>query len=93
MAGRLFTEADVAKLPKGAELALGPDDIVTPAALDLAHLNGVRVSRGGEQPLAPGSADPLWNRMLAEDGTYVVQVVAGRAVVTRLTQAGPVPIL
>lgn len=93
MASRLFTESDIAKLPKGAELALGPKDIVTPAALDLAHLNGVRVSRGDGAPFAPGQTDPLWGRMLAEDGTYVVQVVAGRPVVTRLTQAGPIPIL
>lgn len=92
MPGRLFTESDVAKLPAGGQLALGADDIATPSALDLAHLRGIRVTRGDGAAPAPGATDPLWNRMLAEDGTYVVQVVAGRPVVTRLTQAGPVPV-
>ncbi|MEX1024070.1 MAG: hypothetical protein WD226_03240 [Planctomycetota bacterium] len=88
---RLFTESDVAKLPRGAELALGPKDIATPSALDLAHLRGVRVVRGSGEASSPALGDTLWQRMLAEDATYVVQVVAGRPVVTRLTSAGPVP--
>ena len=36
MGKRLYTEADVRKLPRDAELQLGPGDIATPAALDLA---------------------------------------------------------
>lgn len=93
----LFDEARVRALPAGSELALGPGDLVTPAALDAAFERGIRVVRGGGSGSAgsagapaPAPSAPLWGRMLAQEGTYVVQVKGGRASVTRLTESGPV---
>lgn len=88
---RLYTEADVRALPRDAELVLGRSALATPAALDLAFERGLRVVFGaaGDTPAAlPGEA---LRRLLALDGTYVLNVRAGRATVTRLTEAGPVP--
>lgn len=83
---RLITERDVLAMRPGAELVLGADVIATPAALDAAHLRGLRVVRG-KRP-APAGSD-LWARLKSSDGTYVVQVSGGRAVVSRLGAAGP----
>ena len=92
---RLVTEADVLAMAPGAELVLDAGTLATPAALDAAHRRGVRVVRPGEGGAAsrPTASAPatLWDRMLAADGTYVVQVRAGRAVVTRLGDEGPKP--
>jgi hypothetical protein len=104
-AGNLYDEARVRALPDGGEIVLGKRDLATPAALDLAFAKGIRVRQAsdgsdgsdGASPL--GSARPsaasgagLWQRMLANDATYVVEVRAGRAVVHRLTPNGPIPI-
>lgn len=86
---RLYTEADVRALPRGAELVLGKAALATPAALDLAFERGVRVV-WGDGASAPAASDAL-ARLLAADGTYVLVVRAGRAQVTRLSDAGPVP--
>jgi hypothetical protein len=94
MARRLFTEACVRGLPRGSELVLGAEAVATPSALDLAFQRGVRVvySDGpggpGRAPRAPGDAE-LWSRIVAQDGTYVVDVRAGRATVHRVTPEGP----
>jgi len=99
VAGRnLFDEARVRALPDGGELVLGPGDVATPAALDRAFAKGIRVRWKAERaapaasPPAAGGPGGLWNRMLAEDGTYVVSVRGGRATVHRLTDAGPTPV-
>ena len=97
MAGRnLYDDARVRGLPDGGELVLGPGDVATPAALDRAFAKGIRVRWSKERgaPAAPTAptANGLFGRMLAEDGQYVVSVRAGRAVVHRLTEAGPVPV-
>ncbi|MEW6071957.1 MAG: hypothetical protein AB1726_05080 [Planctomycetota bacterium] len=88
----LYTEADVRALAAGSELVLGERAIATPAALDLAHARGIRV-RWADGTVTPGAAraehDCLWHRILAADGSYVVEVAGGRARVTRLTEAGP----
>ena len=91
MGKRLYTEADVRKLPRDAELQLGPGDIATPAALDLAFQRGIRVRRSDEAAAPRASGGP-WGELLANDGTYVVEVRAGRAQVFRLTENGPVPL-
>lgn len=84
-----MTEADVRRMgPEVRELVLGEHRIATPAALDLAFSRGMRVVYG-EADAAPPSA--LWERMKQADGTYVVQVMNGRAVVTRIGAAGPEP--
>lgn len=92
MAGkRLVCEADVLALPPGAELVLDGETIATPAALDAAHRRGVRVVRPGDRSCprqAPGPAAEL-GRLLARDGTYVVVVRNGRAVVSRIGEQGP----
>jgi hypothetical protein len=99
MAGkRLYTEADVRGLPRGAELLLGPDAIATPAALDAAFERGVRVVHTAGGASGPreagcggcGGCDGCLRNLLGEDATYVVEVRDGRAVVTRLTDRGPV---
>ena len=93
MPGRFFDEAAVRSLPDGGELVLGPGDLATPAALDLAFAKKIRVRRGGQSSaptaLPSGSA---WSRMLAMDGTYVVEVRGGRPVVHRMTESGPVQV-
>ena len=86
---RLYTEADVRALPRGAELVLGKGALATPAALDLAFERGVRVLWG--EAATAGAASDALARLLAADGTYVLVVRAGRAQVTRLGEAGPVP--
>jgi hypothetical protein len=96
MGGRnLFDEARVRGLPDGGELVLGPGDVATPAALDRAFAKGIRVRWKADRSAsaAPAAAAAgLWGRMLSADGTYVVTVRAGRAVVHRLTDAGPEPV-
>jgi hypothetical protein len=96
MAGRnLYDDARVRALSDGGELVLGPGDVATPSALDRAFAKGIRVRWSKERgaPAAPPApAGGLWGRMLAEDGQYVVSVRAGRAVVHRLTDAGPTPL-
>lgn len=89
---QLVTEADVRRMaPSATELVLGPDRIATPAALDLAFSRGMRVvySDGSETGGAPPSE--LWNKIRSSDGTYVVHVENGRAVVTRIGPNGPEP--
>lgn len=99
----LITEADVRRMPRGGELVLGAGRIATPSALDAAYERGMRVvhravryGAGAELPAAGvagagGDGDGnLLARMCREDGTYVVEVRAGRATVTRLTASGPV---
>jgi len=89
-ARRLYTEADVRALPRGAELVLGKAALATPAALDLAFERGVRVVWGEGEVSSPAAGEAL-ARLLGTDGTYVLVVRAGRASVSRLTDAGPVP--
>lgn len=85
---RLVTEADVLALAPGSELVLDGPTIVTPAALDAAHRRGLRLRRTGEA--APARAVPAGlERLLAQDGTYVVVVRAGRMSVTHLSENGP----
>jgi hypothetical protein len=88
---QLVTEADVRRMAPGTrELLLGPHRIATPAALDLAFSRGMRVVYGDG---ATGASLPsgIWQKMKSMDGTYVVQVEGGRAVVTRIGAAGPEP--
>jgi hypothetical protein len=90
---RLITESCVRDLKAGAELLIGPEDLATPSALDLAFERRIRVRWGAEAPRAtPASPDPLWSKILASDGTYVVEVKAGRASVTRLGEGGPLAV-
>ena len=90
---RLYTESDVAALPRGAVLVLGKEALATPSALDLAHARGVQVRYGDAKPSegATGSGAETWGKLLAQDGTYVVTVKAGAAIVTRLVDGVPVP--
>ncbi len=92
MGKRLYTEADVRALPRGSELVLGADAIATPAALDLAFERGMRIVHAGSGAPVDRAASGRDNlqALLAQDGTYIVQVRAGRARATRLTDAGPV---
>ena len=83
---QLITEADVRKMAPGGELVLGADRIATPAALDAAFGRGIRVVYAD---LAAAAASELWTRMKRQDGSYIVEVKGGRAVVTRLGPAGP----
>ena len=77
-------------------LRIDSKTIATPAALDAAHARGLRIvygdagGCGSSAPKPEGERECLWHGMLAADGTYVVQVVNGRATVTRLTAQGPV---
>lgn len=91
-ARRLYTEADVRALASGSELVLGADALATPAALDLAFERGLRVVRadGSAAPQRPAPGGDGLRALLLQDGTYVVEVRAGRAHATRLTEAGPV---
>jgi hypothetical protein len=87
---RLYTESDVAALARGATLVLGKEALATPAALDMAFLRGVRVVHGGAAATDAAPARDALQRMLAQDGTYVVTVQAGRAAIARLEAGGPV---
>lgn len=91
---QLVTENDVRRMDPGVrELVLGAGRIATPAALDLAFSRGMRIVYRDEAPGATGSGVPssLWERIKAADGTYVVHVEHGRAVVTRIGPDGPEP--
>lgn len=92
MQKRLYTLADVQAMQHGDELALGPDAIATPSALDLAFTRGIRVRYSEKRTAEEGGEhhDCLWHRMLERDGSYVVEMKDGHATVTRLTDAGPV---
>ncbi len=90
MARQLYTEANVRDMPRGSELVLGTDDLATPSALDVAFARNIRVCRADGGAAAAGAAPGPWERMLARDGTYVVEVQRGRATVHRLTPEGPV---
>jgi len=92
---RLISEADVLAMAAGEELSLDRGTIATPSALDAAFRKGIRVRRtdGHSARTASGrgsSRECLWHRMMSTDGTFVVQVVNGRATVSQLTDAGPV---
>jgi len=92
MGKRLYTEADVRAMPRGGELVLGADAIATPAALDLAFERGLRIvhaTPGAPHERSASGHDNL-QALLAQDGTYIVEVSGGRARATRLTDAGPV---
>lgn len=95
MAKKLITEACVRGMPEGGVLHVGGAVIATPAAVDLARDKGIRVEWGtGVASGAPaqtgsGQRECLWHAMLAKDGTYVVRVVNGQAVVDRLEASGP----
>ena len=93
----LYDEARVRALPDGGELVLGPNDLATPAALDAAFAKRIRVVRAsagarGTAAAIPAAAGGLWARILAQDGTYVIEVKGGRARAARLTESGPVPV-
>jgi len=92
MAKRLHTEASVRELAKGAELVLGPNEIATPAALELAFARGIHVrwSDGPATSAVATTTSPLWKTMLGADGQYVVEVAGGRARVFKLAAGGPV---
>jgi len=97
-ARKLYTEADVRAMARGAELVLGRDALATPAALDAAFERGIRVVRSdgvaGAQPGAAAcTASCAFPKMLAQDATYVVVVRGGKPSITRLTDAGPVPLV
>lgn len=82
-------------MSKGESLYLDGRTIITPAALDAAYGRGIRVVRGASESNsdcgASGSKKPcLWHRILENDGTYVVQVVNGRATVSQLNPSGAV---
>lgn len=90
---RLYTEADVAAMPRGGVLTLGKAALATPAALDLAFTRGIAVSYADGETVVGAQAaraDAL-TRMLAQDGTYVVSVQRGAAVLTRLVDGVPTP--
>ena len=90
MAGKdLITEQSVRAMPAGSELVLGPDKIATPSALDAAYERGINVRyvAAGESSQTKASSK-LWDRMRAQEGTYVVVVRNGRASVSRLTENG-----
>ncbi len=100
MTRALYTEADFRALPEGATVHVGDHDLVTPAALDVAHERGLRLVRGGAPGGTPcgagagGSAkkrDCLWHKVLATPGKYLVEVSAGGdAAVWQLGDHGPV---
>ena len=93
MGGKLLIcERDVLAMSAGAKLHLDQGTLITPSALDCAHERGIRIVRGGSAggPSSGPKKDCLWHRILENDGTYVVQIVHGRATVSRLTESGPV---
>lgn len=77
----------------GEALMLDAFTIATPSALDAAFRMGIPVHREGERPPRPlsGEQPGLWQRILENDATYVIQVVGGRAQVSQITESGPVP--
>ncbi|MFT4542557.1 MAG: hypothetical protein ACI835_005025 [Planctomycetota bacterium] len=88
----LVTESCVSRMASGGELVLGPTKIATPAALDAAFAKGIQVVYSDiDAPAMARAKSDLWQRMKSKDGTYVVQVKAGRAHVTRLSESGPTP--
>jgi len=92
MGKRLICEQDVLDMRPGEVLHLDGGTIATPSALDAAFRLGIRVVHEGEHT-GGGVASKrpcLWHKMLENDGSYVVQVVNGRATVSLLGEAGPV---
>jgi hypothetical protein len=97
VAKRLITETDVRAMARGAQIVLDRETIATPAALDAAFQRGISVRYAGvalQQGRVQLDADiatgKLWQRILAQEGTYVVQVSGGHATVSRLAEQGPV---
>ena len=93
MSRALYTEADFRALGEGSVVHIGDDDLVTPAALDVAHERGLRLVRGGQGQAAPGGKkrDCLWHKVLATPGKYLVEVNgSGDAAVWQLGDHGPV---
>jgi hypothetical protein len=88
---RLYTESDVAALPRGALLSLGKDALATPAALDMAYARGVQISYGDGKAIEGKiqARDDAFVRMLAQDGTYVVTVQKGGGTIVRLVDGVP----
>lgn len=73
-----FTAADIRRLaqePGGRYLLLGPDDRITPEALDMAHALGIQVHREGD--VSGGRTLPPLVGKSALPGRSLVQVKAG----------------
>jgi hypothetical protein len=90
---RLICELDVLAMGAGETLHLDAHTIITPSALDQAHTRGIQIVREGDAAGCgkSGAKRPcLWHRILENDGTYVIQVVQGRASVNRIDGDGPV---
>ncbi len=91
---KLITESDVRAMGQGGVLRLDAATIATPSALDAAFALGIRVlhGEGGSCASKRGAKEGecKWHAMLATDGTYIVEIKGGRAVISRLTPEGPV---
>ena len=91
---QLVTEADVRRMAPSAsarDLALTAAGSRRPSPRP-AFSRGMRAGRartGRGAGAAPSSE--LWNKIRSNDGTYVVHVENGRAVVTRIGPSGPEP--
>jgi len=94
MSRALYTEADFRALSAGSVVHIGDDDLVTPAALDVAHERGLKLVRGAAGAAAAGGGkkrDCLWHKVLATPGKFLVEVSAsGDAAVWQLGDQGPV---
>ena len=75
---RILTRADVEAAGSGGTLELGPDDVLTGAARDLAQRLGVKLNRGGGG-LPPGPAGGAVPRVTAvEEGDKAIVTAVGR---------------
>ena len=93
MAKRLFTEACIRDMRPGDELVLDANTVATPSALDLAFSRRIRVTYADGASTGKNDATnvaPLWRELLANDGTYVIEVRGGRPTAHRMTAGGPV---
>ena len=84
MARRVLTRADVEAARAEGRLELGPRDVLTPAARELAERVGVEVRKAGEPAPAPA---PRPSRALASHPD--AQQAAERAVVTAVGRNRP----
>lgn len=100
MSAKLITEKDVRDGKAVDPIVVGSGCVITPSALDCADRMGIRViwdRSGGQAPAAKDAGAVSERRstrvsaLNLEDGEYLVQVKAGRAVVSRLTPNGRVP--
>ena len=86
MAKRIITEADVSKMAAPSEIVIDRETVVTPSALDAAHLKNIRILYRRTEHRGPKPEIPC-----LPDGDYLLQVRKGETRIFEIRDDGVRP--